>query len=143
MSKVLTIWKKEALGYATGLRAYVMVALMLGLSAAWFSAILAFTRESSLRNVISLDVSILLAVTPMLTMRSLAEENSRGTLELLLTSPVTEWDVVLGKFLGALTPLLALYGVLLIFPAVLWKVGEPQWGPMLSQFALLLGTSCA
>jgi len=78
---------------------------------------------------------------PMVTMRSYAEEKRSGTIELLLTSPLTDFQIVMGKFLGAL----ALWGVMLavslIHMALLFVYGNPEWKPILTAYLglLLLG----
>ena len=69
---------------------------------------------------------MLLFAVPALTMRLLAEEHRTGTLELLLTSPVNDWELVIGKWLGAFMFLLTILAVTLLFPIILnfWLV-EP------------------
>jgi ABC-2 type transport system permease protein len=85
----------------------------------------------------------LLFVLPALTMRTYAEERRSGTIELLLTSPLTDMEIVLGKFLGAL----ALYGVMLLVTVVdigvLFFFGNPEVKPLLTSYLglFLLGGS--
>jgi ABC-2 type transport system permease protein len=77
---------------------------------------------------------VALFVTPMLTMRLFAEEKRQGTIELLATSPVTDWQVVLGKFLAAS----ALYAMMivagLVNVALIWTYASsaPEWRPVLT-----------
>ncbi len=143
MKKVLTIWRKEALGHATSPRAYVMVALTFAFTAVWFFVWMMQVREASLRGIMSFVSFLLLAITPIVTMRTIAEENSRGTLELLLTSPVRESDIVLGKFLGAMTLYGAFFVSTLIFPVILFAIGEPEKGPLFTQYLGLVLSSAA
>jgi ABC-2 type transport system permease protein len=89
-----------------------------------------------------------LFVTPMITMRLLAEEKRQGTIELLATSPITDLQIVLGKFFGAL----ALYTVMLLVGvanlALMWHYTEagarPDWRPLLTGILgiLLVGGCC-
>jgi len=88
------------------------------------------------------NVTIMILFTmPMVTMRTYSEEKRSGTIELLLTSPLTDLEIVLGKFLGAL----ALYGVMLavtlIHIGLLFIYGNPEWKPILTAYigVLLLG----
>lgn len=142
--KIVTIWKKEVLNYATSLRAYVLIALMTAFAALWFFVVnLWQVRDSSMRGVTVFLSFLLLAITPILTMRTLAEENSRGTLELLLTSPVREWDIVLGKFLGALTLYMTLFAITLVFPLILFQVSQPEKGPLFTQYLGMVLSSAA
>jgi gliding motility-associated transport system permease protein len=78
---------------------------------------------------------------PMITMRTYSEEKRSGTIELLLTSPLSDFQIIMGKFLGAL----ALYGVMLavtlIHMAILFIYGAPEWKPLATAYLglLLLG----
>jgi ABC-2 type transport system permease protein len=135
MSKTLVIWKKEARGYATSPMLYVLFSLVFfGTSFIFWISTLREGQDASIRGIMGWFAFFLLAVTPILTMRLVAEESTRGTLELLLTSPVREWDVVLGKFLGTLTAFVALFAISLIYPLILLRISDPETGPMLSQY---------
>jgi ABC-2 type transport system permease protein len=88
---------------------------------------------------------VALFVTPMLTMRLFAEEKRQGTMELLATAPITDLQIVLGKFFGAL----ALYalmigaGFLNFLPIWAWAVVKPEWKPVATgALALLLAGAC-
>jgi ABC-2 type transport system permease protein len=80
---------------------------------------------------------------PLITMRSLAEEKRSGTIELLLTSPVTDFQIVLGKFLAAFTLYAAMLGLTLLDLGFLFLYGDPEWKPLLAGYLglLLLGGS--
>jgi ABC-2 type transport system permease protein len=84
---------------------------------------------------------VVLFMLPLITMRSLAEEKRSGTIELLLTSPVTDFQIVLGKFLSALTLYAAMLGLTLIHTSFLFLYGDPEWQPLLAGYLgmLLLG----
>jgi ABC-2 type transport system permease protein len=85
------------------------------------------------------DVSIiLLLMVPLLTMRLLAEEKKNGTIELLLTYPIRDIAVVMGKFLAALAVIVGLLVLTLIYMLLLSWVGNPEWGPVLSGYLGLL-----
>ena len=90
------------------------------------------------------NVSVVaLFVLPLITMRTYAEEKRSGTIELLLTSPLTDFQIIMGKFLGAV----ALYGLMLavtlIHIAVLFIYGNPEWKPIVTGYLglLLMGAS--
>jgi len=74
----------------------------------------------------------------MLTMRLFAEEKARGTIELLLTSPIRDWELLLGKWIGAL----AMYLSLLLFSGLsvifLFAYGQPDWKPLLTGYLGLI-----
>jgi ABC-2 type transport system permease protein len=84
---------------------------------------------------------LILFLLPMLTMRTYSEEKRSGTIELLLTSPVTDVEIILGKFLGAVGLYVALLAVTALYIGLLFGVGSPEWRPILSGYLglLLLG----
>lgn len=74
-------------------------------------------------------VSVLILM-PMLTMRLFAEEKKTGTIELILTSPVKDWHIILGKFLAVLSLYTIMLAMTLIYPVILALYGQPDWGPI-------------
>ena len=86
---------------------------------------------------------ILLFFMPALTMKLFAEERKSGTIELLLTSPVTDTEVVIGKFLASLSVLLIMLLLTLLFPMLVLQFGALDAGPVLSGYlGLILLGSC-
>jgi len=75
---------------------------------------------------------ILIFLVPVLTMHLIAGERRHRSIELLLTSPVSSWEVVLGKFLGAMGLMIVLLALLMYVPAVLYIFGEPDTSVMLT-----------
>jgi ABC-2 type transport system permease protein len=76
-------------------------------------------------------------------MRTYAEEKRAGTIELLLTSPLTDWQIVLGKFFGALTLYAITLGVTLIHMGILFIYGNPEWKPIATSYlGLFLFGAC-
>jgi ABC-2 type transport system permease protein len=94
-----------------------------------------------IRNLLGNASVLILFMLPIITMRSYAEEKRSGTIELLLTSPITDVEITLGKFFGAV----GLYGGLLLVTmvpiAMLFGLGEPEWKPVVAGYLglLLLG----
>ena len=165
MRSLYAIYRKEMGHYFVSPVAYVVVGVFLVLCGFFFDRILAFYIENSLsmemqamrfgappeidvpsqvmRNFFGLLSSLVLFLTPVLTMGVYAEERKRGTMELLMTSPVTEAQIVLGKFLASLS----LFAIMLL-PTASYVVfmyfrsdPRPPWGLMLAGYAgvLLLG----
>jgi len=81
---------------------------------------------------------VLVIIIPMITMRSFAEEKRAGTYELLLTSPVATWEIVLGKFLGVVAFVAVMIALTSIYGLILWIYGNPELGIMLSGYLGLL-----
>ena len=86
---------------------------------------------------------VVLFIAPMLTMRSYAEEKRSGTIELLLTSPLKDTEIVFGKFLAAMGMYCGLLLVTTLFMSVVFLTGNPAWKPVLSGYLglLLLGAA--
>lgn len=86
---------------------------------------------------------VLLFVLPMVTMRTYSEEKRSGTIELLLTSPISDWQIILGKFTGAMLLYAAMLAVTLIHMGLLFLYGNPEWKPVLTGYlGLLLMGGC-
>ena len=134
MNATLAIAQRELKSYFVSPIAYVVTALFLLIAGFLFSVILLNTNEASLRYLISNLSVIWLFITPALTMRLLAEEARTGTIELLLTNPVRDLEVVLGKYLGALGFVLVMIACTLYFPALLFALGTPDQGPIVTGY---------
>ncbi len=144
MRNTLFIAGKELRSYFVSPVAYVIVAFWLVATGFFFWRSVDVTNEASLRDVFSVVTILLLLISPALTMRLLAEESRTGTLELLLTAPVRDWSVVIGKFLGALGLYAVMIGLTLFYPVLLMLLGGiPDWGPIWSGYIglMLLGMS--
>ena len=86
---------------------------------------------------------IILFILPMITMRTYSEEKRSGTIELLLTSPVTDFQIIMGKFLGAMALYASMLAITLIHMAVLFAFGNPEWRPIVTAYlGLLLMGGC-
>ena len=86
---------------------------------------------------------IILLITPLLTMRLFAEEKRSGTIELLMTSPVTHWHVTLGKFGACFLVYTLMVGMTFLYTVILLMYGEPDLGPILGGYLgiLLMGAA--
>ncbi len=138
MRNTLTIAQRELYAYFVSPIAYIVTAAFLVIGGYLFSLILYFSREATMRFIFGNLSFILLLIAPMITMRLLAEEHRSGTIELLLTAPVRDWEVVLGKFMASLTLFVAMIALTLVYPLVLFVFGSPDGGPILSGYLGLL-----
>ncbi len=104
MRKMSTIMRRELGAYFNSPIAYVVISVFLVLSAFLFFNALFLQQQAELRELFDgFWTTLLVAILgPAITMRLFAEERSNDTLELLLTMPVTDWDIVLGKYCAAL-----------------------------------------
>jgi ABC-2 type transport system permease protein len=98
-------------------------------------------NQQVIRGVMQNVTILVLFLMPMVTMRAYAEEKRSGTIELLLTSPLTDFQIVMGKFLGALALWVVMLAVSLIHMGLLFIYGNPEWKPIATAYLglLLLG----
>lgn len=142
MSAMTTIARREFRSYFDSPLAYVVICLSFLVLGAFFFFIGGnFWRvdKATLTDLfVSAGPGLSLLVVPVVTMALVAEERRSGTLEMLITLPVKDSDVVLGKYFGALGLVLALLVALLAFPLTMfgwpWHLGNLDWGPVLSAF---------
>jgi ABC-2 type transport system permease protein len=114
--------------------AYAVITVFLLLSGYSFAVTLIAAKQASLVPVFFQAAVQFVLLVPLLTMRMFAEERRAGTLELLLTSPAREIDIVLAKFIAAMTVLLAMIGLTLTYALVIDAYGAPDWGPIYSGY---------
>ena len=120
MRKIISVSKKEIKGFFTSPLAYVVGAVILGLGGYFFSVTLFTTRIADLTGVFMNLAVILIFAAPALTMRLLAGEEQEGTMEFLLTSPITIPQLILGKYLAALFYFLVITVLTLSIPESYW-----------------------
>jgi len=166
MKGILAIYRRELSGYFVSPIAYIVTGFFLFLTGYYFSYILTGVIDYSMRaqmqsqfggppsidapalvirNFTGFATTILLFVIPMLTMGVYAEERKRGTMEMLMTSPITELQIVLGKFLASLTMLAAMLAPTLFYHFIMSRYSEPAlpWKILWAGYLgiLLLGAS--
>jgi ABC-2 type transport system permease protein len=120
------IAKREIAAFFISPIAYVVGAALLFMTGLFFVFTVVITGVATLAGVFEVTSIILLFVAPILTMRLLSEEARSGTLELLLTAPVRDWEVVLGKFLAALLFFIAMFVPTLYYLFLLTRYGNPD-----------------
>ena len=100
-------------------------------------------NERLIRPLLGNASVLILFILPMVTMRTYSEEKRSGTIELLLTSPLRDIEIVIGKFLGAVGLYAGLLAVTLVYVAILFFAGNPEWKPVVAGYlGLLLLGSC-
>jgi ABC-2 type transport system permease protein len=138
MRNVWAVATRELRSYFLSPLAYVVIALFLALAGYLFALILANGREASLRGLVQ-NVSVLyLFIVPAISMRLLADEQRTGTVELLLTNPVQEWEIVTGKFLSSILLVAVMLGLTLLYPLFLFVFGSPDVGPIITGYLGIL-----
>ena len=137
----LAIAWKEIQAYFTSPMGYIVALVFLAWTGFWFGiSISGVFPEASIDGYIRFPGAsfILILLAPAITMRLMAEEQKLGTIELLLTSPVRDWEVVLGKFLASLTFFLVTLALTLYYVLLLYVYGDPDSGPVWSGYLGLI-----
>ncbi|MFC2055977.1 ABC transporter permease [Chloroflexota bacterium] len=144
MRNTLAITQKEFKSYLASPMAYVVTGIFLVLTGVFFGISPSTYLETSIKGFLETSSMVLLLLTAVLTMRLLAEERKMGTLELLLTAPVRDSEIILGKFLGSLGILSVMLALTLYYPLLLIIFGDPDMGPIGTGYLglFLLGSTC-
>ena len=143
MSRFGTLLLKEEKAIFSSPIGYAAVTVYLLLMGYTFTAVLFLNRTGELVRVFFQAAVLFLLIVPVVTMRLFAEERRGGTLELLLTSPAREIEIVLAKFLAGLTLPTLMLALTSSYAIVLGIYGQPDWGPIYSGFLGLLLLSAA
>jgi ABC-2 type transport system permease protein len=145
LRRIALICGKEIGTYLSSPMAYIVSAIFIALSGASFTTYLAQTSysDTSIRGFLETGQLLILLFSALLTMRLISEERKLGTWELLLTAPVREYEIVLGKFFSCLLVLAGMLILTLYFPLLLLIFGDPDTGPILTSYLglFLLGSA--
>jgi ABC-2 type transport system permease protein len=156
VNNVLLICRKELKGYFASPIAYLLMAffgLIFGFG--FYTAARDFVRfsfqasmmgqsqpmsvnEQIIRPLVGFASTIALFLVPMITMRLFAEEKRSGTIELLMTSPIKDIEIILGKWLGAMLLYLCILGMSVLNFGMLFIWGKPDWKPVLVAYLGLI-----
>jgi gliding motility-associated transport system permease protein len=135
---VPTLAGKEVRALFTSPIAYAVIAVFIVLSGYTFTVTLFLSKQATLVHIFFQAAVQLILLVPLITMRQFAEERRSGTLELLLTAPVREIDIVVAKFIASTVVVVMLTSLTLIYAAVLAVYGQPDWGPIYSGYLGLI-----
>jgi ABC-2 type transport system permease protein len=138
MSQMATLVGKEVRTLFTSPIAYAVIAVFVVLSGYTFTVTLIVAKQATLVHIFFQSAVQLILLVPLITMRQFAEERRSGTLELLLTAPLREIDIVAAKFIACLVVLAAMTSLTLVYAAVLGVYGDPDWGPIYSGYTGLM-----
>lgn len=136
MNQTWTIAKRELTSLFYSPIGYVAIGVFALVSTLMFFTTFAAGMPATLRSELSFLVWLMVFVVPAISMRLISEETSRGTIELLMTAPVSDTHVILGKWFGALLFYIALLLPIVAHVILLEVYGDPDYGPI---FTGLLG----
>ncbi len=144
MRNILTVAQKEFKSYLTSPMAYIVTGIFLVITGVFFGISSSTYNETSISGFLQSGGIVLLLLTAVLTMRLIAEERKLGTIELLLTAPVRDSELILGKFLGSVGILIVMLALTFYYPLLLILFGDPDLGPIGTGYLgiFLLGSTC-
>ena len=135
----LAIAWKEIQAYFTSPIGYIVALVFLALAGFFFGlSISGVFPQATIDGYMGPMSFILILLAPAMTMRLMAEEQKLGTIELLLTSPVKDWEVVLGKFMASLAFFIGTLALTLYYVILLYAFGSPDSGPVWSGYLGLI-----
>ncbi|MCP4647365.1 MAG: ABC transporter permease subunit, partial [bacterium] len=137
-SVVSAIFKKEMKSYFGSPMAYIVLSVFLIITGWFFTLNLFKENLAHLRSIFDILPFLLVIYAPAISMRLLAEERKSGTMELLVTLPVRDFDLIFGKFLAAFTLYAVGLGFTLIYALTVMVLGQAEIGPMFAGYIGLL-----
>jgi ABC-2 type transport system permease protein len=120
--------QKELRSYFNSPVAYIVLSIFIFITGFFFTSSLFLMGQASMRPLFSLVPVVLLFFVPAITMRLLAEEKRSGSIELLVTLPTRDWEIVIGKFLAAWLLILAALALTLVFALTVSTLGDLDLG---------------
>lgn len=140
MRPTLTVAWREYASFFRSSIGWLVIALYLFLSGLWFAYdTITPGQPATMRALFGVSQWLLLVVAPAISMRLLSEELRSGTIEPLMTSPISDWHIVIGKYLAALAFLITMLAPTLVHVGVLELLASPDYGPILAGY---LGLVC-
>ena len=146
MKQIWIITRRELGSYFDSLLAYILIILFLGFTGffTWlFGGDIFYNKEASLATFFNVAFWTLFVFIPLLSMRLIAEENSSGTLEMILTKPVNEWQLVVGKFLSVIMLVAIALALTLPYYFTVWYLGPVDHGAVWTGYLGLILMSSA
>jgi ABC-2 type transport system permease protein len=137
MRNAWIVARRELYAYLASPIAYGVAAAFLLLCGIFFVGGLTQWQDANLQSLFASLSIVLLFIAPLLTMRLLARERDQGTIELLFTAPLRDWEVVLGKFLASYLFFLAMIALTGLYVPIVVRYGTPDLGLALLGAALL------
>lgn len=140
---IYVLFKKEMMAYFNSPIAYIFLSVFLIVSNWLFMKPFFLIGEASMRSFFNILPWILLFLSSAITMRLWAEEKKTGTIEFLLTLPISNWQLVLAKFFSAFLFLGLAVLLSITLPITLFQLGDLDLGPVLGGYFAVLGLGSA
>lgn len=140
---MFAVFKREFQSYFLSPIAYIFIGTFIFVSGIFFTLINISSNSASFNQTLGQITFVFMLIVPVLTMRLLSEDRKNKTDQLLLTSPVSLWDIVIGKYLAAVSVLVASLVVSFIFPIIISIFGELPLGEIVAGYIGFFLLGCA
>lgn len=137
-NNIKTIYSKELKSYFNSPIAYIVIIVFLAIVGYFFTSSFFSNSMSTLRGMFDMVPFVFLFFIPAITMRSFSEEKKQGTIELLLTKPVKDYELVIGKFLSAFVLMLITLLPTLLYVVALLVLGDTDKGALIGGYMGLI-----
>jgi gliding-associated putative ABC transporter substrate-binding component GldG len=138
MRNISVLFAKEFRAYFNTPVAYIFLIVFLALSGWFFTSTLFLVGQASIYGFLGVAPLLFLFFIPAITMRTVAEEERSGTMEILMTLPTREWEIILSKYLSSLALVLVALAFTLIYPISVHFLGNLDWGEVVSSYLALI-----
>ncbi len=138
MSNVWPIFKRELRAYFDSPTAYVVIIVFLLVTGWFFTTNFFMAAQADMRVAFGIIPFIFIFITPAITMRLISEERKSGTMELLVTMPITDAEIILGKYLASVALLAAMLIPTVCYPITISFLGDMDAGPLIGGYLGLL-----
>ena len=138
MKKALPVFRRELSAYFFSPMAYIVISVFLLMTGWFFTSELFLADDSSLRSVLGVIPFIFIFFIPAITMRLLSEEKKTGTIELLVTMPISDLEIVLGKYFAGLGLLIVALVFTIPFALTIMLLGDPDIGMLICGYLGLI-----
>jgi len=141
--KILSLLKKELKHIFYSPMAYIVSGIFLIITGWFFTNALFLGKEAELKGMIDIIPMLLMFFMPAIGMKSIAEEKKVGTIQILLTMPVKEWEVIISKYLSCIVLYIVILSFTKIYVLILYLLGKPDIGEIVTSYIamFLLGAT--
>ncbi len=143
MQNIWSIFKRELRAYFDSPIAYVVITVFLLFTGWYFTTYFFLSGQADLRVILGIIPFAFLIITPAITMRLISEERKTGTIELLVTMPIHDSSIIVGKYLAAVALLIAMILPTLVYGITAAFLGDMDYGPAIGGYLgfLLIGAA--
>lgn len=143
LKNITLILQKELRTFFNSPIAYIVIIVFLLIAGYFFTAPLFIVNQATIRHFIDLVPLLYIFFIPAITMRLFAEEYKSGTIEILVTLPVEDYEILIGKYLSTVVFVIIAVLSTLIFPITVTLLGQIDWGQVIASYIGLVFTAAA